>query len=155
MERAEGTRAGGQDPTQEGAEGSKEEMVPELELKVKTADGEWQQEMICRVGNTPSTKGRRGKDHGDPLTWETEDGRGYPEGIHTLGQEGEEAEEEQAGCDHQEGQHCPVLSVQDDLWGQEQSGQSNQRLVRAVVTLSHSAAFSKSLLHPREIIPQP
>lgn len=60
------------------------------------------------------------------LTWEAEDGRGYPEGINALGQEGEEAEEEKAGCDHHEGQHCPVLSVQDNLWGQGQSEQSTQ-----------------------------
>lgn len=76
------------------------------------------------------------------------DGRGYPEGINTLGQEGEEAEEEQAGCDHQEGQHCPVLRVQDNLWGQ---GQSRQSPMKAVVTLFHSSAFSKFLLQPSSL----
>lgn len=37
MEREQGTSAGGQAPSQEGAEVSKEEMAPRLELKVKTA----------------------------------------------------------------------------------------------------------------------
>lgn len=68
-------------------------------------------------------------------TWEAEDGRGYPEGIDALRQVGEEAEEQQAGCDHQEGQRRPVLGVQDDLQGQRQS---TQCLMEAGGTPFHS-----------------
>lgn len=53
MKSTEGTTVGGQAPTHEGVEGSKEEMAPKLESKIKTAgsrccDGE----MIHQVGNS-------------------------------------------------------------------------------------------------------
>lgn len=139
MERTEGTTVGGQAPTHEGVEGSKEEMAPKLESKLKAArlrSGD--EEMTYKVGNTkPGPWGSPGH-----LTWETEDGRGYPEGINALGQEGEEAEEQQAGCDHQEGQCCPELGVQDELQGQEQS---TQCLIEAAGTFFHSATCPEFL----------
>lgn len=53
MERTEGTTVGGQAPTHEGIEGSKEEMAPKLESKIKTARSRiGNEEMIYKVGNS-------------------------------------------------------------------------------------------------------
>lgn len=61
---------------------------------------------------------------GGALTWKAEDGRGFSEDHEILSEEGEEAEEQQAACDSQEGQNGPELNVHDDLSRKKQNWQA-------------------------------